>query len=140
MNADALLSKLDKVKRTGVDRWIARCPAHEDRRPSLAIREMPDGRILLHCFAQCPVEEVLGALGMDFDALFPEKPIEHGKRERRPFNAGDVLECLAIETTIVAIAAGDLAKGLPISDTDHGRLLVAAGRIESARRLANGER
>lgn len=138
--SDALLSKLDKVKRTGQARWIARCPAHEDRSPSLSIRELEDGRTLVHCFADCAVEDVLRAVGLEFDALFPEKPIEHGKRERRPFNAHDVLECLSEEARITAIAAGDMVRGIPISETDHERLLTAAARLESGRRLANGER
>jgi hypothetical protein len=40
-----LLDRLQGVKRTGPSRWIARCPAHEDRRPSLAVRELDDGRL-----------------------------------------------------------------------------------------------
>jgi len=47
MTAERLLAKLEGVRRTRVDRWIARRPAHDDRRPSLAIRELEDGRILL---------------------------------------------------------------------------------------------
>ncbi|MEQ1600386.1 MAG: hypothetical protein ABL885_01305, partial [Methylophilaceae bacterium] len=35
---DTLLSKLDKVKQNGAGKWIARCPAHDDRSPSLAIK------------------------------------------------------------------------------------------------------
>ena len=140
MSADVLLSKLEKVRRTGPDRWIALCPAHSDRRPSLAIRELSDERILVHCFAECPVESILSAAGLEFDALFPPKAIEHGKRERRPFNAHDVLECLSHELTVAAIASGDLARGRPVSGVDRERLLVAAQRIESGRRLANGGR
>jgi hypothetical protein len=140
MSVDLLLSKLEKVKRTGPDRWIACCPAHDDKRPSLAIREAEDGRILVHCFADCPVESVLAAVGLEFDALFPPNPIEHAKRERRPFNAHDVLECLSQELLLLSIASGDMSQGLPVSETDHERLILAATRIESARRLANGER
>ena len=139
---DGFLSRLDRVKKTGPNRWVALCPAHEDRSPSLSVRELDDGRILVHCFADCGVEEILGAVGLDFDALFPEKPIEHehGKRERRPFNAHDVLECLSEEARIAAIAAGDMVRGIQISEIDHARLLTAATRLESGRRLANGER
>ena len=63
MSADTLLEHLAGVR--GKDgQWMARCPAHEDRRPSLAIREEPDGRVLLHCFAGCAVQEVLSAVGL----------------------------------------------------------------------------
>ena len=51
MGVDMLLSKLDGVKRTGPGRWLAKCPAHEDRRASLAIREGDVGKTLVHCFA-----------------------------------------------------------------------------------------
>ncbi len=47
MSADRLLSALDGVKRIGVDRWLTRCPAHDDRRPSLSVRELDDGRLLV---------------------------------------------------------------------------------------------
>lgn len=51
--------------------WIARCPAHEDRSPSLSISEGHDGRVLLHCFAGCSTESVLAAIGLSMRDLFP---------------------------------------------------------------------
>lgn len=139
MSADALLSSLaGGVRRTGEGRYLAKCPAHEDNSPSLSIREMPDGRVLVHCFAQCPVEDVLAAVGLTFDALFPERPIEQGKLMRRPFAAGDVLEALAGEVRIAAICSADLRAGKALSDGDHARLMLAATRIEAGRTLANG--
>ena len=45
MSADVLLSILEGVKRTGPGRWMARCPAHGDKSPSLSIRELDDGRV-----------------------------------------------------------------------------------------------
>lgn len=42
--------------------WKARCPAHDDRAPSLAIHEGRDGRVLVHCFAGCPQQSVIDAL------------------------------------------------------------------------------
>ena len=43
---------------TGRGRWLAKCPAHDNRKASLAIRQLDDGRILLHDFAGCHVEHV----------------------------------------------------------------------------------
>ena len=43
-------------------RWMAPCPAHDDRTPSLAIGESSDGHILLHCFAGCTFAAVRNAL------------------------------------------------------------------------------
>jgi len=55
MSATPVLDRLDKVKQTGPDRWIACCPAHDDKSPSLAVRELDDGRILLHDFGGAPM-------------------------------------------------------------------------------------
>ena len=53
MNAlDVLLERLERVTQTPSG-WMARCPGHEDRHPSLSIREGDDGRILIHCHAGC---------------------------------------------------------------------------------------
>jgi hypothetical protein len=43
-------------------RWMARCPAHDDRTPSLSIREAPSGKLLVHCFAGCKQDQVIDAL------------------------------------------------------------------------------
>jgi len=130
MAVDQLLSRLEGVKRTGKDRFMARCPAHEDKRASLAITELSDGRILLHCFALCDVQSVLSAVGLEFDALYPERAIDtHDKQERRPFPASDVLRAIAFEARIVALAALDLAHGRTLSDEARKRLLLANQRI-----------
>lgn len=132
MSADILLQHLQKVKRTKPGSWLACCPAHEDKTASLSVRELDDGRILVHCFASCSVEEVLGAVGLTFDALYPEKEIYHGKPERRPFPAADILRAIAFESTLVLIAAADLLAGNPFNEIDRARLALACSRIQSA--------
>jgi len=42
--------------------WMARCPAHDDRRPSLSIDETADGRVLVHCHAGCDQRDVIAVL------------------------------------------------------------------------------
>ena len=141
MNIDTLLDKLEKVRKRGSDSWTACCPHHKDRSPSLTIRLLPDDRILLHCFAGCPPNNVLGAIGLTFDDLFPERlPEQRYKPLRRPFPAADVLAMLAHEVTIAQLYASDQATGKPISQTDKQRMAQAAQRIREGERLANGER
>lgn len=134
MSAQALLDRLDRVRKRTADQWSARCPAHEDKGPSLSVRELPDGRVLVHCFAGCGVDEVLGAVGMTFDDLFPEKVIENAPRgRRRLITASQALEVLDFEALLVAIVASDIAKGKRITDETVRRVSLAAGRISAIR-------
>jgi len=139
MSADALLAQLDKVRKTGADSWIASCPAHQDKHPSLSIRELDDGRVLLHDFAGCSTEEILAAVGLTFDALFPERPIEYGKPERRPFLPADVFDIARREIGIVAILAADLHKNKVVSEADYERVFVAVERLNDIAGAAYGK-
>ncbi len=69
---DKTLDRLQKVSWTASG-WKALCPAHDDREPSLSIKEGDDGRVLLYCHAGCPTEGVLRALDMTFRDLFPRR-------------------------------------------------------------------
>jgi hypothetical protein len=133
MSADTFLSRLEGVRRTGPSRWLARCPAHDDRTASLSIRELDDGRVLVHCFAGCHVENVLGAVDLGLDALFPPRCSDDRKApERRAFPAADVLRAVDHEALIAAVGAANLANGMPLSRVDHERLMLAAERIAAA--------
>jgi hypothetical protein len=55
-------------------RWVARCPAHPDRAPSLRVAEGREGRALLHCFAGCSVADILRGAGLSVQQLFPAGP------------------------------------------------------------------
>lgn len=79
MNNDPVrtfLSHLQEVKKTGQDQWIARCPAHEDKKPSLSISRSVGGKVLLHCHAGCTPEEIVHAVGLNMSDLYPaEEPL-----------------------------------------------------------------
>ena len=79
----ALINRLDKVRETGRDRYIAKCPAHDDGDPSLSIRQLPDSRILLRCFAGCGAVDVLNALGLNWQSLMPDDGLYEPIAERR---------------------------------------------------------
>lgn len=64
------LAQFGKVLRAGKG-WLAHCPSHNDRKPSLSVR-VSGGRILIHCFAGCSTERILEALGMQWGDLFEE--------------------------------------------------------------------
>lgn len=131
---DDLLSRLEKVKgRNG--RFNACCPAHPDKSPSLAIRELDDGRILLKCFAGCSAQEIVSAIGMDLTDLFPPDDTSLGyrtkpaKSERKPFYPSDLLKITRFEALIVAMVARDITRGKNVSEADLERLETAFNRL-----------
>ena len=65
-----LHAKLDKSKRSG-DKLTARCPAHDDKNPSLSVTIGKHGdRVVLICRTGCPTDAVLDALGLTMRDLF----------------------------------------------------------------------
>ena len=135
---DNLISRLRKVKRTGNGQFIACCPAHDDRSPSLSIREVDDGRVLLNCLAGCATEDVLGAVGLDFSDVTPEKPIYHKAKPIKPrVYSTDALRLIQFEARIILLAAYELKNNKPLADDDLKRLELAMERINTATEMAN---
>lgn len=58
-----------RVTTSGPGRIVAQCPAHEDGRPSLSVRD-GDGQALLYCFAGCTADDVRHALGLSWADLY----------------------------------------------------------------------
>lgn len=52
--------------------WCCRCPAHDDRTPSLSIHAGDDGRALVNCHAGCSVDAVCGSIGLRPADLFTD--------------------------------------------------------------------
>lgn len=134
-NIDLILSRLDKVRQSGPNRWTARCPAHDDRGPSLSVRD-DGGKILLHCFAECDPASVVEAMGLQLSDLFPE-PL-HVASDRKPIPARDILDCIALEAKIVYLVGQDIRDDKPISAVDWERLKIAVRRLDSAMEEARG--
>lgn len=97
------------------DGWAARCPAHDDRTPSLSLREAEDNKVLVHCHAGCDQARVIAALRGR--GLWPESgphspppracrtPVER-KRDQEDARRGEV--ALAIW------GSSNLAPGTPV--------------------------
>lgn len=132
MDVNALLTRLAGVRGNGDNAWVARCPAHEDKSPSLTVKALGDGRILMHCFAGCGTDNVLGALGLGMTDLFPEPLAMHRPRVSLPFTPMDALMCLQREAGVLLVLATDLATGKPTNDEDAERAGVAAARVYAA--------
>jgi hypothetical protein len=73
---DLVLGRLPDARRNGRG-WQARCPAHDDREPSLSIDVGDDGKVLVHCHAGCDFTAIVAALGLQATDLFSD----HGRGE-----------------------------------------------------------
>jgi hypothetical protein len=129
-----VLDRVAGVKQSAPGRWMARCPAHEDKSPSLSIREMEDGRILLNDFGGCETGDVLAAIGLTFSDLFDKPLAHHLPPIRGGFNARELLELNAHEATVVALLASD-AQTRQLTPIELARLVQAADRLVKAQAL-----
>lgn len=125
-----LLDRLDGVRTTGCRQWIALCPAHEDSAPSLAVREVDGGVVLLHCFAGCATYEIVSTVGLKLCHLFPPREAGNGA-ERARLDARQVLRCIAKEALIIRLYAQDVISGT-LTEADIARLRLAETRIGEA--------
>ena len=130
MSAQILITRLTGVRNTGTDRWVAKCPAHEDRSPSLSITDR-EGRVLLHCFGGCETEAVLGAVGLRFSDIMPERI---GEARPQAIPALQVLEAVTHEITVAALLATELGYA-----ASSQRLIEAGSRLNAALTLIGHE-
>jgi hypothetical protein len=134
---NGLLGKLQKVKSRGRDSWVACCPAHDDKSPSLKL-DIKNNKILIKCWSGCSTEDILGAVGMDFHDIMPDKPIYHRSSPGKPtLYASDALRILKVESMIITLCASDIKHKRPIADEDYQRVLLAMERINAAMEAAD---
>lgn len=134
MPLSSLLQRLEYFRELGRDKYISRCPAHDDRSPSLSIKECNDGRVLVHCFAGCETEDVLSAVGLTFADIMPERIGKHSYKPQR-FDARQVLATLDHEALVVAIVGADFLDQKAIDEETWNRLGAAVCRINTARAM-----
>ena len=133
-NIDALLSKLDKVRSNGNGKWLACCPAHNDKSPSLAIKETEDDKILIHCFSGCAVADIVAAVGLELSDLMPDNPT-YQKGARPPkFNKYELFDRVVFEATILSLGIRQLLNLEDLSQADLLRVVQAENVINDIAR------
>ncbi len=81
---DRLLPRLQAVKKTKAG-WDARCPAHDDHKPSLGIAVGKDGTVLLRCRSRgCSADAICKTVGLTLRDLFPSKDGFSSHNDDRP--------------------------------------------------------
>lgn len=140
--ATRILDRLERVKKTGLDRWIASCPtsehAHGDRSRGLSVRQVDD-RVLLYCHGGCGAVDVVEAIGLKlsdlYDAPLGERPAVHSTIPAR-----DLLEILDHEITVAVLILNDVTQRRTVTESQIQRLIQAAARLGKARDMANPAR
>lgn len=143
MSIETFLNRLNKVTQKGNGKWLACCPVHNDKSPSLAI-DVEDGKVLIHCFG-CGATgpEVAHQLGIDISELFPPNDFDYENytnQSRKYFNSGQVIDALfdeiLISTIIIDGIIKDPSQALQVKD----RLVTALSRISDTLAYINYKR
>ena len=118
MTPEEFVGRLKKVQVKGKNQWMACCPAHDDKSPSLAISTSNTGKILLKCFAGCDALDVVHSVGLELQDLFPdayqENPMAFAYRERAAKERKD--KKISFAQTYLAILTNHLKEGKNVSE------------------------
>lgn len=129
-----LLNRLDKVKQKRHNEWVACCPSHNDKNPSLAIKyDESTGKIIMKCWAGCDINDICTAIGIEVSDLFPDAPGDKtgspGDKKRMYFSGETALASLVSEAAIVRMAAMSINS---LDNDDIERVKLAHDRINEA--------
>ena len=121
MDLSGFLDRLQSYRKTGKSSYMAPCPAHDDKSPSLRISQGEDGRILIHCYAGCGAVDVVRAVGLELHDLFPDTD-KHYPAHSRPKRE-------EVDDYVVEIfeAHRELGKRLTRSDKQRYREAILRG-------------
>ncbi len=130
MSVENLLARLEKVRSCGNGKWMACCPAHQDRNPSLGIKLLDDGKILINCLSGgCAAGDVMAAVGLSLKDLFPDGPIYHRSQGMPDWKVKKYQAALEEEQLVWDISQADIEKGNPLTPEGMQRARLAASRI-----------
>lgn len=137
-----IVSRLQNVKSAssypGERRALACCPAHNDHHPSLDVRELGDGRVLVVCRAGCGWLDILQAVGLEKADLFPKslrispvgrKGVSRRAAVMRPLVSADEVSEAAL---FVLLCIGLISEGRTAGAETRLRLARIAGRLAGA--------
>jgi len=119
-----ILAALDRVRSTGTDKWVALCPCHDEKTPSLNISIASNGNVMIYCFG-CGANglEVYRTLGLNLDELFGGKKLESNYIPQEIRTSHD------LETVVTILHQCDLDNKKPISLIDRRRNRLAIARL-----------
>lgn len=119
---DKLLPRLRKVRQVKAGQWVACCPAHDDKSPSLHITEADDGKLLVKCWTGCTAESVCSAVGLELRDLFAGD-------DYRSRQSGPSRKALLFEGMVCRVGQAHQAQGMTLSAEDQARFELAKQRL-----------
>ena len=74
--------------RVSGDSFMAQCPSHKDKSPSLRASMGRDGKVIIRCYAGCSFHEIVSATSLEMADFFPEqshldKSLLHAQKKAR---------------------------------------------------------
>lgn len=89
----AQIARIFHAKRIKKGKYIAKCPVHNDHKPSLWIMDGKKNCTVLGCWAGCDKGAIISAVGLTFSDLFADsKPDVKAMREAERLAAKEALE------------------------------------------------
>ena len=96
-----ILDRLEGVKSTGSDSYRCKCPAGHKSPSQMTLKELPDGRVLIYCFAGHSPVEIMESIDMGLGDLFEEaiedriRPLFMATQEKKKLTAihEDIKSC-----------------------------------------------
>jgi len=137
-----ILPLLDQVKTVKPNQWKACCPAHADKTPSLSLKELDDGKVLIKCWSGCNVEDITYALGLELQCLFPPKPeplnsqysqTKADKPQVTPSQLEKLNSAVRFELLILRMCSARIRDHFPISLESMKRTYEALIRLDQLR-------
>lgn len=136
MTLGALLDRLEGTWPEKNGNYLARCPAHEDKHPSLSIREVGT-RLLARCWAGCETSDIVAALGLTLADLFTDSPMSSRQRVVPPSPPQLNLDDVAFQFELAALDRRMRAERVlghlqeldgDLTDKERDRLMVLTSR------------
>jgi len=138
IDIDDFVSRLHKVKRTGNGRYIACCPAHDDKSPSLAVSIADNGTLLIKCFGGCGAIDVISAMGLEWSDILPDSSPDI-KPKKNVIYATEGLLLIQSELRATLLVMSKILNKKDLIASDYMTVRNAMNRINTVMELTSGK-
>jgi hypothetical protein len=98
------LTRLDKVKQIGNGEWVACCPAHDDKHPSMSVSEKGD-TFVVKCHSQhCGGIAIMESVGLTASDFYEKTDLPiHIRATKRKWTPRQICELIGESSSNVAL-------------------------------------